>query len=74
MSNMTTRESTPMPRDSNYLTPDEVAEELKLSTMTVYRIIRKGDMDAIRAGKSYRIPVEAYKRYLNNNRVSKEEG
>lgn len=72
MSNTITQENT-MDRDGNYLTPDEIAEELKLSTMTVYRIIKRGDMDAVRVGKSYRVPISAFTRYLNNNRVSMED-
>lgn len=63
-----------MDRNGAYLTPDEIAEELQLSTMTIYRIIKRGEMDAVRVGKSYRVPVSSFKRYLNNNRVSMEEG
>ena len=46
----------------------EVAELLRVSTMTVYRLIKSGDLAAVRVGKSYRIredDVDAFlaKRY-----------
>ena len=45
------------------LTPNEVAELLRVSTMTVYRLIKAGDLRAARIGKSYRLSeadVDAY--------------
>lgn len=38
-----------------FLTVAEVAEQLRVSTMTVYRLIRSGDLGAVRIGKSYRL-------------------
>jgi excisionase family DNA binding protein len=37
------------------LTVAEVAEALRVSNMTVYRLIRAGDLPALRVGKNYRI-------------------
>ena len=37
------------------LTVAEVAGLMRVSTMTVYRLIKAGDLAAIRVGKSYRI-------------------
>jgi excisionase family DNA binding protein len=37
------------------LTPREVAEVMRVSTMTVYRLIKAGDLPAIRVGKHLRI-------------------
>jgi excisionase family DNA binding protein len=37
------------------LTPREVAEVMRVSTMTVYRLIKSGEMPAIRVGKHLRI-------------------
>ena len=48
------------------LTPNEVAEHLRVSTMTVYRLIKSGDLRAARIGKSFRISeddVDAYLQY-----------
>jgi excisionase family DNA binding protein len=41
----------------------EVAELMRVSNMTVYRLIKAGDLPAIRVGKNFRIrrsDVEAY--------------
>jgi excisionase family DNA binding protein len=38
-----------------FLTVAEVADLLRVSGMTVYRLIKAGDLAAVRIGKSYRI-------------------
>ena len=35
----------------------EVAQILRVSKMTVYRMVHSGDLPAIRVGKSYRVPA-----------------
>ncbi|NNE74173.1 MAG: helix-turn-helix domain-containing protein [Acidimicrobiales bacterium] len=48
---------------SRFLTVAEVANLMRVSTMTVYRLIKAGDLAAVRVGKSYRITeddVDAY--------------
>jgi excisionase family DNA binding protein len=37
------------------LTVAEVADLLRVSTMTVYRLIKAGDLAAVRIGKSFRL-------------------
>ena len=52
----------PAPRP-RLLTPNEVAALLRVSSMTVYRLIKAGDLPAARIGKSFRIrevDVDAY--------------
>ena len=36
-------------------TVSEVAEHMRVSNMTVYRLIKSGELPAIRVGKNYRI-------------------
>lgn len=51
------------PSRPEFLTPAEVAEQLRVSSMTVYRLIKAGELRAARIGKSYRIrgvDVDAY--------------
>ena len=46
-----------------FMTVAEVAALMRVSTMTVYRLIKAGDLPAVRFGKSYRIDeadVDAY--------------
>jgi excisionase family DNA binding protein len=50
--------------DHRLLTVREVADEIRVSTMTVYRLIKSGDMPAIRVGKHFRIRESDLSRYL----------
>ena len=45
--------------DVRFLTVAEVAEMMRVSTMTVYRMVHAGEMPAIRFGRSFRIPESA---------------
>ncbi len=47
------------------LTVNEVAELMRVSRMTVYRLIHSGELPAVRAGKSFRIPSVAVKELLD---------
>ncbi len=52
-----------MALDDRLLTVQEVAAQMRVSSMTVYRLIKAGDLQARRIGHSYRlrvIDVEAY--------------
>ena len=40
---------------ARFLTVAEVAELIRVSTMTVYRLIKAGELPTVRVGKSYRI-------------------
>ena len=46
------------------LTVAEVAETLRVSNMTVYRLIKSGELTAIRVGKNYRIRTADLDEYL----------
>ena len=39
-----------------FLTVGEVAQMMRVSTMTVYRMVHSGDIPASRFGRSFRIP------------------
>ncbi len=45
--------------DVRFLTVAEVAEMMRVSNMTVYRLVHAGDLPAIRFGRSYRVPESA---------------
>lgn len=38
----------------------EVAQELRISKMTVYRLIKLGHLDAIQVGRAYRVKRASY--------------
>ena len=45
--------------DVRFLTVAEVAELMRVSKMTVYRLVHSGDLPAVRFGRSYRVPESA---------------
>lgn len=49
----------------NLLTVSEVARGLRVSNMTVYRLVNSGQLEAFRVGRSYRIREEDVRRYLD---------
>jgi excisionase family DNA binding protein len=40
---------------AHFLTVQEVADMLRVSSMTVYRLIKAGDLAAVRVGRSFRV-------------------
>ncbi len=55
------------------LTVGEVASVMRVSNMTVYRLIKSGQLAAIRVGKNYRIRRGDVDRYLSDRAVHIEE-
>lgn len=47
------------------LTVAEVADHMRVSNMTVYRLIKSGTLPALRVGKNYRIRSGDLVSYLN---------
>jgi excisionase family DNA binding protein len=52
-----------------FLTVAEVAEVMRVSKMTVYRLVHSGELPAVRVGKSYRVPQEALQAYLASSYI-----
>ena len=52
------------------LTVGEVAQLMRVSNMTVYRLIKAGQLSAIRVGKNYRIRRSDIERYLADRAVN----
>lgn len=46
-------------RDVRFLTVAEVADMMRVSRMTVYRLVHSGQLPAIRFGRSFRVPESA---------------
>ncbi len=51
---------------ARFLTVAEVASLLRVSTMTVYRLIKAGELASVRVGKSYRVREDDIDRYLGS--------
>ncbi|WP_104180685.1 helix-turn-helix domain-containing protein [Arthrobacter sp. B0490] len=55
--------------DVQFLTVAEVADLLRVSKMTVYRLVHAGDLPAVQFGRSYRVPESAVGEFLRNSQV-----
>jgi excisionase family DNA binding protein len=55
------------PGRTRYLTVLEVADVMRVSKMTVYRLVHSGELPAVRVGRSFRVPQDALDHYLANN-------
>ena len=51
---------------ARFLTVAEVADLLRVSTMTVYRLIKGGELLAVRVGKSYRVREDDLDTFIAN--------
>lgn len=58
-----------MAGEHRLLTVREVAETMRVSNMTVYRLIRAGELPAIRVGKHFRIRENELGDYLEAQTV-----
>ena len=47
-----------------FLKVSEVAALLRVSKMSVYRLIHSGDLEAVRFGRNFRVPERAVNAYL----------
>ena len=53
-------------REARFVTVNEVAQLMRVSKMTVYRLINQGNLPAVRIGRGYRIREEDVHRYLDS--------
>lgn len=55
--------------DVRFLTVAEVAALMRVSRMTVYRLVHGGVLPAVRVGRSFRVPERAVHDYLRQSLV-----
>src|ERR1700710_1558158 len=55
--------------DVSFLTVAEVATKMRVSKMTVYRLVHNGELPAVRVGRSFRVPEEAVNEYLGGSYI-----
>jgi excisionase family DNA binding protein len=58
------KEDLPSVGQVQFLTVAEVATLMRVSKMTVYRLVHSGELPAVRVGKSFRVPETAVHEYL----------
>jgi excisionase family DNA binding protein len=54
-------------RGVKFLTVAEVASVMRVSKMTVYRLVHSGELPAVRVGRSFRVPEDAVNEYLHRS-------
>ncbi|MEW9123465.1 MAG: helix-turn-helix transcriptional regulator [Thermotaleaceae bacterium] len=57
--------------DRTSLTPQEVADLLKIAKNTVYELIKRGELNAYRIGRKVRVDLEDVEAYKNNTKSIK---
>jgi excisionase family DNA binding protein len=60
----TVRPVDPALAEVKFLTVAEVATLMRVSKMTVYRMVHAGELPAVRVGRSFRVPEKAVHDYL----------
>ena len=60
-----------MKSNNSLFTPEQVAEILQVHVLTIYSYIRRGKLDAIRLGRSYRVIPEDLTHFIESNRIKK---
>lgn len=57
---------------THLMTVAEVASVMRVSRMTVYRLIKRGQLKAIRVGRNYRVREDDLTSYLESSAVTGE--
>jgi excisionase family DNA binding protein len=60
---VTTAQNNPIEK---MLTVAEIATRMRVSKMTVYRLVHPGALNGVRFGRSYRVPETAVEQYLGS--------
>lgn len=53
--------------EAKFLTVAEVAAMMRVSKMTVYRLVHSGEMPAVRVGRSFRVREEDADEYIRSS-------
>jgi len=57
-----------MSGESEYMSLEEVAEKMGVKYLTIYRLVRSGELPAVRLGKQYRVSKTEFAAYLEGKR------
>jgi excisionase family DNA binding protein len=68
--------TTPVQKRAEWLTPKEIAHELRVSVTSVYRAVDRGDLEAVRLSEhgALRIPRSALERLSGHSGPQRGEG
>ncbi len=57
-----------------YYTPEELAAMLKVTRQAIYNWVQQGRMEAVRIGRTVRIPSDEVERVLREGRTRRQTG
>ena len=57
-----------MAKDNGYMSLEEVADMLGVTYQLIYRLVRSGDLPAVRLGKLYRVSQDDLNSYLERSK------
>lgn len=63
-----------MPTGKEYMSLEEVADEMGVTYQLIYRLVRSGEMPAARLGKLYRVSRTDLNAYLERSKQAAVEG
>lgn len=55
--------------DAEYLTPVQISEQLQVKEDTVRKMVKRGELKAVRFGRSIRIPKDEFAFYLETHQI-----
>lgn len=64
----------PVSPQLDLMTVREVADAMRVSTMTVYRLINAGELPALRVGRHFRVLRSDLEAYVQHRRVQGRKG
>lgn len=53
--------------EMTFMTVAEVADLMRVSKMTVYRLVHSNELPAVRVGRSFRVPRQSVHDYLRDS-------
>ncbi|MBM3238298.1 helix-turn-helix domain-containing protein [Candidatus Poribacteria bacterium] len=56
--------------NKKYYTAKELATSLAVTPMTIYRLVKRGELKAVKVGESYRFDSEEIEEYLKRSTVT----
>lgn len=59
---------------ARFLTPQEVAAELRVSPAVVLRLLRRGELPALRVGRVWRVAEDDLRRWIRRRRAPSARG
>ena len=68
------KETQTMKKRDDYITVEELADQLRVNPRTIQRIIERKELPAVRVGRQWRFRREWVEDWLKKNTVNKDTG